>query len=174
VTVELGQVPNGATPGSTPLTAYKDLKLQAPLPSATQTLVVFRGVTAKGKSATFTLVGEAPILTGVGACLPSAAQCEALDLKPDESEQLSYLQANGETVTWELRVVSIAPVNASASSAKASAASASHAGPWLVSKAGRELLRRAGLMALPFLHYSSTPGVLVFASPRAKHAHAHR
>ncbi len=100
VTVELGKVPAGAIPEATALTAFKNLKLQAPLPSSSQTLVVFRGVTAKGKSATFTLVGEPPILTGVGACLPSAAQCQALDLKPGEYEQLSYLQPNGETTTW--------------------------------------------------------------------------
>ena len=42
---------------------------------------MFRGVTAKGRSATFTVVGEA-ILTGAGTCLPSPLQCAAVDLKP--------------------------------------------------------------------------------------------
>ncbi len=67
--------------------------------------------------------------------------------------------------------MSISPVKASATTAKASAASAGHAGPWAVSKAGRAILHRAGLMALPFLRYSSEPGVLVFASP-ARNARA--
>ena len=54
--VEFGQLPVTDT---TPLTPYENLKLLTPLPSSTQALIVFRGVTAGGKSATFTLVGEA-------------------------------------------------------------------------------------------------------------------
>jgi hypothetical protein len=123
---------------------------------------VFRGVTASGKAATFTLVGEA-ILHGVGACLPSAEQCQALDLKPGANEQLEYLKANGEVAVYELRVVSIVKATASTSTAKASTASF-----WGSSKAGEKLLRESGLTELPYLHYSSQPGVLVFAHRPAK------
>ena len=64
-------------------------------------------MTAGGKSATFTLVGEA-ILRGAGACLPSASQCQAIDLKPGQTEELEYLPPTAApTVTYELRVVSI-------------------------------------------------------------------
>jgi hypothetical protein len=164
VAVEFGALPPGTTPEAAQLTAYAKLKLQTPLPNAKQPLLVFRGVTAKGKSATFTLVGEA-ILSGTGACLPNASQCQAVDLKPGETEQLSYLAPSGEATVYELRVISITPVKAKASAAKA--------GGWPESKEGRELLRHSGLIAVPDLHYSSQPGVLVFAGHGAFASRAH-
>ncbi len=163
VAIEFGVFPAGSTPETVVLTPYENLKLQTALPSAKQPLIVFRGVTKGAKSATFSIVGEA-ILHGIGACLPSATNCQALDLKPGQSEQLEYLPPNGETVVYELRVVSIA-------SSKASAASV--AGALGESKAGIEVLRRAGLTELPFLRYSSEPGVLVFPIRKAFGARAH-
>jgi hypothetical protein len=164
VAIEFGVLPAGTTPQNAQLTPYEALKLQAPLPSASQALLVFRGVTSKGKSATFTLVGEA-ILHGVGACLPSASQCQALDLKPGDTEQLEYLQPNGESIVYELRVISI--------SAAKGASAASVKGKWAESKAGVELLSHRGLAALPFLRYSSVPGVLVFPQHGAFSSRAH-
>ena len=162
VAVLLGVVPE---PPSTPqLTPYENLKLLAPLPSAKQPLIVFRGVTTNGADAVFTLVGEA-ILHGPGSCLPSATQCQAVELKPKQSEQLEYLTSSGQTVTYELQVVSIDAGKASA----ASAAGALHG----ESKAGRELLRRAGLTALDGLHFSAKAGVLAFSARGASSARAH-
>jgi hypothetical protein len=173
VKIEFGVLPPGTAPEAAVLKEYKKLKLQTPLPSADQPLLVFRGVTAKGRSATFTLVSEA-ILTGAGACLPSPLQCQAVDLKPGETEQLNYVQPNGESVIYELRVLGIEEQKAKTSAGTASAAS-SHdgAGSWGVSKVGQELLRKAHLVALPFLRYSSQAGVLVFAKAKAKKAAAH-
>jgi hypothetical protein len=163
VAVLFGIVPVGETAQTVQLTPYENLKLLTPLPS-NQPLVVYRGVTAGGKSATFTLVGEA-ILHGNGTCLPSASQCQAVDLQPGQAEQLEYLPPSGQTVTYELRVVTIA-------SFKASAASLGNVlrGE---SKSGRALLRRNGLLSLPFLRLSSQPGVLVFAAHPASAASAH-
>ena len=83
-------MPAGSPSPSPTLTPYEHLKRQQPLPSSTQPLVVFRGVTAGGKSASFTLVGEA-ILRGSAACLPNASQCQAIDLKPGQVEELEYV-----------------------------------------------------------------------------------
>ena len=149
VAVLFGVLPAGATPQSAQLTPYENLKLLTPLPSAKQPLIVFRGVTAGGKSATFTLVGEA-ILHGDAACLPSATQCEAIDLQAGQSEQLEYLPPGGQAVTYELRIVSIASSKASSAAVKSVLRGES--------KAGRELLRRAGLVAIPDLRYSSQRG----------------
>jgi hypothetical protein len=173
VTIKFGVLPPNTAPELALLTEYTKLKLQTPLPSVEQPLIVFRGVTTRGRSATFTLVGEA-ILTGSGACLPSPQQCQAVDLKPGQTEQLNYLQPNGESVVYELRVLAISGRVAKASAKKASAARRHPATQeWGVSRVGQELLRKAGLVALPFLRYSSQPGVLVFASPKAKKPHAH-
>jgi len=164
VAVLFGVLPAGATPQTATLTPYENLKLLTPLPSAKQPLIDFRGVTQGGKSVTFTLVGEA-ILRGQAACLPSDSQCEAIDLRTGESEQLEYVSAAGQPVLYELRVVSI-------ESSKGSAASVASVlrGE---SKAGYKLLEHDGLVAIPDLHYSSQAGVLVFATHGASAARAH-
>jgi hypothetical protein len=153
----------GTAPAGTPvldgqLTPYENLKRQQPLPDSKQPLIVYRGVIAGGKSATFTLVGEA-ILRGNAACLPSASQCLAIDLKPGQTEELEYIPLGSAAVVYQLQVVSITSTKASAS-----AASRSFHGE---SKSGLALLRHAGLTALPGLRYSDAKGVLVFAGHRA-------
>ena len=164
VAVLFGVLPASGSSQGVELTPYENLKLLTPLPSPTQALIVFRGVTAGGKSATFTLVGEA-ILHGAAACLPSASQCEAIDMKAGQSEQLEYLQSNGQTVTYELQIVSIASSAASSAAVKNLLRSES--------KAGRELLSRSGLVAIPDLRYSSQVGVLVFGGRPAFVGRAH-
>jgi hypothetical protein len=173
VAIKFGELPPNTPPEAAVLTEYKKLKLQTPLPSAEQPLIVFRGVTNRGRAATFTLVGEA-ILTGTGKCLPSPQQCTAVDLQPGQTEQLNYLQPDGTTKLYELRVLGIEAQKAKASKAKASVASRKGGGEvWGVSRAGQKVLREAGLVAIPYLRYSSQPGVLVFAPPKPKKRHAH-
>jgi hypothetical protein len=158
----------GIVPPETPaedaqLTPYENLKLFTTLPSSQLPLLAFRGVTAKGKSATFTLVGEV-ILHGGAECLPSASQCQAIGLKAGQTEQLEYLPPSGQTVIYELRIVSI-------EAASASAASVNRA-PGDSSKVGLELLSREGLMTLPGLRYSPRAGALVLAGHPVFGAHA--
>ncbi|MHB8234829.1 MAG: hypothetical protein ACYDHT_09280 [Solirubrobacteraceae bacterium] len=146
------------------LTPYDKLKRQQPLPSTNQPLVVFRGVTAGGKSATFTVVGEA-ILRGQGACQPEASQCLAIDLQPGQYEELEYVPPEGAPVVYQLQVVSIDSTKASAAAARAAFGQES--------KAGIQFLRTAGLDALPGMRYSPDKGVLVFAHHPAFVARAH-
>lgn len=157
----LAPVPPAVT---SPLTPYANIKRLTPLPSAQAPLVVFMGVTSGGKSATFTLVGEA-ILHGNGVCLPSASQCQAIDLQPGHAEQLEYLPPDGQTITYELKVVSIASIKTAASAAQRSYR--------VQSRAGRELLHRVGVPILSELHYSPDKGVLVFAGHSAFGARSH-
>jgi hypothetical protein len=165
VAILLGPVPAGSTAAqNTQLSPFENLKLLTPLPATTPTLLVFRGVTAGGKSATFTVVGET-ILHGEATCLPSATQCQEIDLKAGQSEQLEYLPASGPTVVYELRVVGI---TASKASSETVTGVLRHE-----SKVGRELLRHEGLVAIPYLRYSSHMGVLVFAGHSAFGAHVH-
>jgi hypothetical protein len=165
VAVLFGQIVPGTPPQSAGLAPFGDLARQQPLPSAGQALVVFRGVIAGGKSATFTLVGEA-ILRGAAKCLPSASQCQAIDLQPGQTEELEYLPPGGNAVTYALQVVSI-------ESSKAKASDVHHVYGGGESKAGLALLRRTGLESLPGLRYSAAKGVLVFAGRHAFAARAH-
>jgi hypothetical protein len=118
----------GVTSASTPssssqLTSYEDLERGRQLPNSKEPLVSLSSVAATGASATFTLAGEA-ILHGDGTCLPSSLQCQSIELKPGQSEQLEYLPPSGQSVTYELRVVSI--VTSIAKAARAHAASRPH------------------------------------------------
>jgi hypothetical protein len=164
VNVLFGTAAAATPPQSAALTPFNELKLQQPLPSGSQPLVVFRGVLAGGKSATFTLVGEA-ILRGPAVCLPSPSQCQAIDLQPGQTEELEYLPPGADAVIYELNVVSI-----SSGKAKLSSVHSAFGGE---SKAGLELLRRSGLQGLSGLRYSTAKGVLVFAGKHAFSARAH-
>jgi len=152
VTAAFGVAPPGPLPPDVKLTQYANLRRQQPLPSAKQPLVVFRGVNAGGKSATFTLVGEA-ILRGSAACVPSPSQCQAISLKPGQTEELELLTPGGAAVSYQLQVVSISSVKASTASVRRSLSGES--------KAGSQFLRRSGLVVLPGLRYSPEQGVLV-------------
>lgn len=161
--VLFGVLPAGTPPANAQLSAFPALKLSTPLPNASQPLVVYRGVT-KGTtaSATFSLVGEA-ILHGQGSCLPEPQNCQAIDLRPGQAEQLEYTPPSGTTVVYELRVVSITAITATAAAARRVLAA---------QPAGQSLLKADGLVALPYLVYAE-PGLLVFPKKPAALASAH-
>jgi hypothetical protein len=164
VAVLFGAVPGGSPAPALNLTPYDNLTRQQPLPSVAAPLVVFRGVIAGAKSASFTLVGEA-ILRGKAVCRPSTAQCQAIDLKLGETEELEYLPPEGAPVVYQLKLVSITASKASASAARRAFASES--------SSGLHVLRTGGLSGLPGLHYSSATGVLVRTGRWALAARAH-
>jgi hypothetical protein len=124
VSVQLGPVPAGTAPQNVQLTAYKDLLFKQELPSPKQPLVSFAGVTPGGHRAAFKLVAEA-ILRGQAACAPSASQCEAIALRPGQSEELEYVQPGVAPVVYLLRVEKIEAITA-AKSGGAKAAGAAH------------------------------------------------
>ncbi len=140
------------------LTPYPNLKRMQPLPSASEAKVVYTGVDAAGE-AVFTIAGEA-ILKGEGKCMPSPTQCEAIALTAGHEEEFGYLEASGQTATYELKVVSIARQEASA----ARAASLEQR-----DRAGAALVRRLAPSVLEDLRFSASRGVLVFAAPHRRH-----
>jgi hypothetical protein len=143
------------TPGQlSQLTPYANLKRLEPLPSPSEPRVVFAGVTSGGKGALFALAGEA-ILQGEGVCVPSATQCEGIDLAIGKSEELSYLQASGQTVSYELKLVSIAKREASA----ARAARLNRR-----DRAGEALIHRLAPAILHHLRFSAAKSVLVYVA----------
>jgi len=168
VAVEFGQLPAVLPlPPGFELKSFVALTKATPLPSAKARQLEFLGVTVTrtGKSATFAIDSELIPTAGSAACLPSKVQCNMIDLGVGKSEQLLGTLPNGETATYELRVVSIA-------AAKASTASVSSV-LRAQRRVSRELLGRGGLMELSGLHYSSRAGVLVFGGSAAFGARAH-
>jgi hypothetical protein len=143
------------TPGQlSQLTPFADVKRLEPLPSSSDPKVVFAGVSDTGKGAIFTLVGEA-ILKGEGSCMPSATQCEAVVLAPGKSEEFEYAEANGQTVSYELKVVNIVKREASAATA-ARLNRRDHA--------GAALMRHLAPAVLAHLRFSSAKGVLFYVA----------
>lgn len=126
------------TPAQQPsLTPYEDMLLYEPLPSAKSPTIVFIGVAKTGDQAVFALVVP-PILRGPAACLPSQAQCQAIELAAGQTEELEYVKTDGQAVDYELQVVKISRrKDASAATAKARRQS----------KAGLRALGMAGLLA---------------------------
>jgi hypothetical protein len=143
------------TPGQTSqLTPYADLKRLEPLPSPSDPLVVFEGVSSDRKSAIFTLTREA-IVKGGAVCLPSSVQCEAVQLAVGQSEELQYLEPSGQSVTYELALVSIAWHETT----EAKAARLDRP-----THAGQALLRRLDPPLLRHLRFSSAKGVLFYVA----------
>ncbi len=94
-------------PGQNPnLTPYENLKRLTPLPDKENAQIVYSGVSSSGQGAIFTLLHEA-IVKGGGICLPSATQCEMLDMPVGKTEELQYVGNEGQAVTYLLQVVSI-------------------------------------------------------------------
>jgi hypothetical protein len=151
VNTTFGAAPPGPLQPGVKLPQYENLKRRQALPSAKQPLVVFLGVRAGGKSAIFVLVGEA-LLRGAAACVPSRSQCAAISLEPGQTEELEFLAPNGTVASYQLKLLSITPVKASAAAARRLSS---------VSKAGDLILSRNGLEPVPGLRYSPEQGVLV-------------
>jgi len=76
-----------------------------------QRLVAASSVSPAGKgtkgSVKLRFIGAAPILAGQATCQPSAVQCEAIVLAEGQEVELSYLQPNGETVTYAITLVAV-------------------------------------------------------------------
>jgi hypothetical protein len=168
VTAQLGVVPvvaEGAPAQPAQLKTYTDMALDEPLPDKANPQLVFLGVVLRtGKEALFGLSGAA-ILHGSGTCQPSATQCQAIDLQVGQSETLEVVEADGSTVTYELKLTSISKTTSTASTARVRDAFRAQA------KAARELARRAP--KLSELRYSPWGGGFVFAGHPAFAAKAH-
>jgi hypothetical protein len=168
-TAQFGVVPvvaEGAPPQPAQLHTYKNMAIDEPLPGKDNPQLVYLGVVLKtGKDAVFGLTGEA-IVHGSATCKPSPTQCQAIELGIGQSEKLEVFDPTGQPVTYELKLLSIAKSVSSASTARVHQAASSAR-----SKAGRALLRYAGLLALPGLRYSFQQGGLVSVGHRALGAH---
>ncbi|HEY7829653.1 MAG TPA: hypothetical protein VIC06_03710 [Solirubrobacteraceae bacterium] len=137
------------------LTTYEDLKRLTPLPDKEHALLVYSGVSSSGQGALFTLLHEA-IVKGGGICLPSATQCEMIDMPVGKTEELQYIGSEGQPVIYLLQVVSIVKHETTVTPLAAR-----------VSKAGKKLLRAANLAATAHLRYLPGRDVVVFIRPHA-------
>jgi hypothetical protein len=105
------------------LAPYESLKLGQSFPSKQDVRISFERVTASGNGAIFKLIVP-PILHGSGICLPSNSECQTIDLEAGHSEELEYVEADGQIAVYELKLVSITKKGASAARVKHNAKAA--------------------------------------------------
>ncbi|HXC46273.1 MAG TPA: hypothetical protein VNU24_06675 [Solirubrobacteraceae bacterium] len=99
--------PASSTPGQpATLTPFESIKPGELFPSKHNPRISFERVASNGAGAVFKLVSP-PILHGTGICLPSTSECQTIDLEAGHSEELEYIEANGQGVVYELKLVSI-------------------------------------------------------------------
>jgi hypothetical protein len=137
VTVLFGLAPG--TPGqAATLIPYENLKLLQPLPTKQDERISFERVTADGNGAVFKLVVP-PILHGAGVCLPSTSECQTIDLESGHSEELEYVETDGQTIVYELKVISITKKSASAARVRRNAHAARAKRKASVARAGHKV-----------------------------------
>jgi hypothetical protein len=114
VNLQFGALPT--TPGAPVELVPYELRARKQLPSVSDPKIIFTGVHGSPFEAVFALTAEViPKPTSQGTCVPSTSQCESIELAAGKSEQLEYLEPTGQTVVYELKVISIArPEGASA------------------------------------------------------------
>jgi hypothetical protein len=117
------------------LSTKNDVPRLSPLPSQADPFFVFLGIAADGKTAMF-LVSSDATATGDGKCLPTAENCDRVELQAGETEFFDVATPAGEVVQYQLDLVRVSRRTA-ASAAMATAARSRE------SDAGREVLRKA-------------------------------
>jgi hypothetical protein len=135
---------------------YDNVARLTPLPSSDNPFFVYLGLKDDQKTAIF-LVDADAVPSGDGACQPSAAECEQVELKAGETEFFDLQSGTAGLIQYQLDLVSIEKVKA-ATTAKAATAHARE------SRAGREYLRQVVAddpTALAAWNYSSKLGLLV-------------
>jgi len=115
--------------------ARTDVARLSPLPSADDPFFVFLGVLADGKTATFLVSSDAEA-TGDAKCLPSAANCERIEMKAGDTEFFDVVTPDGKTKQYQLDVVRVQRERKATALAAAAARSREDA-------SGRRLLRNA-------------------------------
>lgn len=96
--------------------SFHDVIALQPLPSKHKALVEPEGVTGDGTGVAFVLVGE-EIIHGKATCVPSAADCQDIDVKLKVPEELQYQEEDGTVVAYRLTVTKIEKVGGTASTA---------------------------------------------------------
>lgn len=105
VSILFGPLPSA--PGQpVTLPPYQNLRPEQAIPSESDPRIALERVEDKGKAAVFTLLAPA-ILRGQGKCLPSASDCQSVQLEVGKAEELEYLEGAG-AVVYQLRMVGIA------------------------------------------------------------------
>jgi hypothetical protein len=159
------------------LRAIEDVPRLTPLPNANHPIVVFLGMRRDRETAVF-LVSTDVHVQGLGQCVPSQKDCEAIELRRGEAAFFDYTQSDGDVEQYELDLDTVTlHQTTSQAVAQRAYARASRVGKLLVggSRLHASVDDAARIRRLPF-HYVARSGVLhiaPWASKRARTGRAH-
>jgi len=115
-----------------------DVQRVTPLPANVDGEIVYLGVSHHGKKAVFLLTDAVPAkLTASSSvtCLPSASDCQVIELEPGQQLQLKPTSGSGSLATFTFKLSSIqATTYGSSAAAKSARTSASAVGEQIVSQ----------------------------------------
>lgn len=86
------------------LKTFANVEKFTPLPSESNPLLVFNGISADGKSATF-LVSSDATPSGEGICDPDPANCETLSLRAGQTTFFDVPSGTGGITQYELKIL---------------------------------------------------------------------
>ncbi|MFL5817914.1 MAG: hypothetical protein ACJ76L_09960 [Conexibacter sp.] len=156
------------------LRVIRDIPRLTPLPNANHPIVVFLGTRRDRETAVF-LVSTDVHVQGLGQCVPSHKDCEAIELHEGETALLDFTEADGRVEQYELDLddVSIHTTTSKAVAQRAYART-SRLGKLLVGGSVRSSADgTARSQRLPF-RYVRRSGVLHIARWASRHARAAR
>jgi hypothetical protein len=137
---------------ATGLRNLADLERLSPVPSATNALAEYIGVAKSGRAADFVL-NKGTVVTGPGTCLPSASDCQVIELKPGQIEALLASSTAGPIFQGVLSVTNWGVVTHSSAAAADTARRQED-------QTGRQLMLATPQPALEKLVYSVAQGVV--------------
>jgi hypothetical protein len=133
--------------------SLSDLERLSPVPSVTNALAEYLGVAKSGRAADFVL-NPGVVASGPGTCLPSAKNCQVVELKPGQVEALGQSGPSGTAVYQGALAVTDWGVVSHSSAAAADTARRQE------SQTGRQLMLASAQPALEKLVYSVAQGVV--------------
>jgi hypothetical protein len=132
--------------------ALSNLRRLSPVPSATNALAEYLGVAKSGRAADFVL-NRGVLASGPGVCLPSTGDCQVLELKPGQVEDLGLAAATGTVYQGTLAVTNWGVIAHSSTAA-------AHTARRTEDPVGRQLMLAAPQPTLDKLVYSVAQGVV--------------
>jgi hypothetical protein len=129
-----------------------NLRRLSPVPSATNALAEYLGVAKSGRAADFVL-NRGVLASGPGVCLPSTGDCQVLELKPGQVEDLGLAAATGTVYQGTLAVTNWGVIAHSSTAA-------AHTARRTEDPVGRQLMLVAPQPTLDKLVYSVAQGVV--------------
>lgn len=159
------------------LKTIRDVPRLTPLPNASHPIVVFLGTRRDRETAVF-LVSTDVHVQGLGQCVPSRQDCEAIELREGETALLDFTEPSGDVEQYELDLDSVTlHTTTSEAVAQRAYARTSRVGRLLLGGSGHTSAQGRGhRQRVPF-RWIARSGVLhiaPYASRRARQARAHR